>query len=95
MVGIGALGCHPAYLFLYPDFPKDSHNCLAPQNEIARVHAQLLLALVDDLGQLHSDATYTFLDLYGANVYVLDHAQELVLLQVLSSIAFSDPTPIL
>ena len=77
MVGVGAQGCQPAFLFLYPDFPKDSHNCLAPQNEIARAHAEQLLALVNDLGDLHPDATYTFLDLYAANVYVMDHAQDL------------------
>ena len=77
MVGVGAEGCHPAALFVYPDFLRDTHGCLAPQNEIARVHAQQLLALVNELGDLHPDATYTFLDLYGATLYVMDHADEL------------------
>ena len=77
LVGVAAQGCHPALLTLFPDFPIDSHNCLTPQNEIARVHAQQLLALVNDLGDLHPDATYTFLDLYAANVYVMGHAEEL------------------
>ena len=77
LVGVPAQGCQPRFLFVYSDFPKDSHDCLAPLNEIDRVHAEQVLALVNELGDLHPDATYTFLDLYGANVYVMDHADEL------------------
>ena len=79
LVGAPAQGCQPIFLFLFQarNFPKDSHDCLAPLNEIDRVHAEQVLALVNELGDLHPDATYTFLDLYGANVYVMDHADEL------------------
>ncbi|MCO5602602.1 hypothetical protein L7F22_056736 [Adiantum nelumboides] len=65
-ISIPPLGCSPSILSGNPTGPKDSNGCLQEFNAISVAHGMQLFSLVNGLRSKHSDATFAFLDYYGA-----------------------------
>ncbi|KAI5075744.1 hypothetical protein GOP47_0009820 [Adiantum capillus-veneris] len=60
-ISIPPIGCVPAALS-YPSSARDSNGCIPDLNAISSTHSSQLLSLANDLGNLHPDASLTFLD---------------------------------
>jgi hypothetical protein len=61
---------------MFPELPKDSRGCVEAIDDIIWTSAQQTVAMLQELAQLHPDASYTFLDFYSAMHYVVDHAHD-------------------
>lgn len=73
-ISVPPLGCSPFQLVRFPNDAKDSFGCLQDLNALSYKHSSELLKLVHDLRGAHPDATFVFVDYYGAYIHVLQNS---------------------
>ncbi|MCO5614208.1 hypothetical protein L7F22_068488 [Adiantum nelumboides] len=71
-IGIPPIGCIPAALSTYLLSARDDNGCIPELNTVASEHASQLVSAINDLRTRHPDATFTFLDFYGAYNQLLE-----------------------
>lgn len=73
-ISITPLGCSPSLLANFPLAAKDSNGCLQGLNTLSYNHGTSLSNLVISLRATYTNATFTFVDYYGAYTQVIGNS---------------------
>ena len=65
-------GCVPFVLATF-NGTKDKYGCLIEYNSVSYNHGRQVLGVTEYLRETYRDASFTFLDYYGAYYYFVEH----------------------